>query len=146
MTLSHSGALKVWHLWTAWNKKLNKKKSVSWFELSPDFMKLGLIIEGQVKLLTVEDQSVEDFIRLEEDEKERREREEEAAHKSNKLLQQARSSEEKQNSKWFIRDYREAVALYERAAALGGQEAQDALTRLKAEQETLFRRYGNDRT
>jgi hypothetical protein len=87
-----------------------------------------------------EDQSLEDFILFERAETDRhrkesdRRREEEALRKrqleAEGLMFQAWAEEGRQNSKWFGKDLREAILLYEKAAALGSVKARDAIKRL----------------
>jgi len=80
-----------------------------------------------------DDQSIEEFVPLESVESERH-REEEALTKRRQdveeLMFRAWSAEAEQNSKWFGKDFREAIVLYEKAAALGSEEARAAIKRL----------------
>lgn len=80
-----------------------------------------------------EDQSIEEFVPLESVESERH-REEEALNKRRhdveELMFRAWSAEAEQNSKWFGKDFREAIVLYGKAAALGSEEARASIKRL----------------
>ena len=48
------------------------------------------------------------------------------------LLAQAYAEEEKQNKKWFGKDYHIALALYEQASNLGSNVARERLNRFKS--------------
>jgi hypothetical protein len=80
-----------------------------------------------------EDQSIEEFVPLQSVESERH-RKEEALNKRQRqvdeLMFRAWSAEAEQNSKWLGKDFREAIALYEKAAALGSEKARASVKRL----------------
>ena len=69
--------------------------------------------------------------RMEAEKREKLARELELKQRIGHLLDSASAEESKQSKKWFGKDYRAAIALYEQAAALGSEGARDKLKILR---------------